>query len=234
MDASYIPMFVFLLVGASCNLPFFVRSVRDLCRTSAFTAMPAAPSALLTTALAELSWVLPCLVQCALQAFNGDGPWSAARGGGGCDVMGFYSVFGSIAGMSSTLWVAILTNWPALATARAGYLVSVAIVVSAAIFAALPWMGVGRFAYTGEGFCYFDFHDTALAAVLLAATLPSSSAIANSVWNGLLTYTRVGGATGSARSTFQLPCGTPEGERAPGKTRVSCRAGIEVVATEAK
>ena len=172
MDASYIPMFVFLLVGASCNLPFFVRSVRDLCRTSAFTAMPAAPSALLTTALAELSWVLPCLVQCALQAFNGDGPWSAARGGGGCDVMGFYSVFGSIAGMSSTLWVAVITNWPGLATARLGYLVSVAIVLSAALFAALPWMGVGRFAYTGEGFCYWDFHDTALAAVLLAATLP--------------------------------------------------------------
>ena len=172
MDASYIPMFVFLLVGACCNLPFFVRSVRDLCRTSAFTAMPAAPSALLTTALAELSWVLPCLVQCALQAFNGDGPWSAARGGVGCDVMGFYSVFGSIAGMSSTLWVAILTNWPGLATARLGYLASVVVVVSAALFAALPWMGVGRFAYTGEGFCYFDFHDTALAAVLLAATLP--------------------------------------------------------------
>ena len=172
MDASYIPMFVFLLVGASCNLPFFVRSVRDLCRTSAFTAMPAAPSALLTTALAELSWVLPCLVQCALQAFNGDGPWSAARGGVGCDVMGFYSVFGSVAGMSSTLWVAVITNCPGLATARLGYLVSVAIVLSAALFAALPWMGVGRFAYTGEGFCYFDFHDTALAAVLLAATLP--------------------------------------------------------------
>ena len=85
--------------------------------------------------------------------------------------MGFYSVFGSVAGMSSTLWVAVITNWPGLATARLGYLVSVAIVLSAALFAALPWMGVGRFAYTGEGFCYFDFHDTALAAVLLAATL---------------------------------------------------------------
>ena len=59
MDASYIPMFVFLLVGACCNLPFFVRSVRDLCRTSTFTAMPAAPSALLTTALCSRRTVLP-------------------------------------------------------------------------------------------------------------------------------------------------------------------------------
>ena len=39
--------------------------------------------------------------------------------------------------------------------------------------AALPLMGVGNFANTNEGFCYFDFFEPALAAILLALTLPT-------------------------------------------------------------
>ena len=103
---------------------------------------------------AQLCWVLPCLVQCAMQLFNGDGDWSPAISKVGCDVMGFYSVFGSVAGMTSTLWVAVLTlraiGGRAM-SATAGGIAAVGVVAFSAFFAALPFMGVGRFAYTGEG-----------------------------------------------------------------------------------
>jgi len=174
-DLNSLPMVVFLLISACANLPFFIRSLRDVFRRAEFSALPAAPAALLTTSFAELCWVLPCLVQCAMQLFNGDGDWSPAISKVGCDVMGFYSVFGSVAGMTSTLWVAVLTlraiGGRAM-SATAGGIAAVGVVAFSAFFAALPFMGVGRFAYTGEGFCYFDWYDTALSSLLLALTLP--------------------------------------------------------------
>ena len=64
--------------------------------------------------------------------------------------MGFYSVFGSMAGMTSTLWIAFITVRTET-SAKAGYAASLAIVLSSAFFSSLPFMGVGRFEYTGEG-----------------------------------------------------------------------------------
>ena len=89
VDSGYLPMFIFLLVAACFNLPFLARSMRDVLTPLRFHYAPAAPSALLTTAFAQLAWVLPCCVQCALQTFGGNGPWSAATSRLGCNVMGF-------------------------------------------------------------------------------------------------------------------------------------------------
>lgn len=176
-DMRSLPMVVFLFISACFNMPFFVRSIIDTVRVRRFSKMPAAPAGLLTTSFAELCWVLPCLVQCALQLFNGDGDWTPASSKVGCDVMGFYSVFGSVAGMTSTLWVALMTERAVRggksASATIGMAAGVAIVLFSALFAALPFMGVGQFTYTGEGFCYFDFHDEALATLLLLVTAPT-------------------------------------------------------------
>ena len=194
MDLNYLVMVLFLILGTCANLPFFVRSIRDtFCSSAKFSKTPAAPSALLTTSLAELMWVLPCFVQCAIQLFNGDGPWSPGASKTGCDVMGLYSVFASIAGMTSTLWVAMLTvrslTGRAPYTAKHGALVGVAIFIVSALFAALPLMGVGSFHYTGEGFCYIDFRNTPQTLILLLITLPTVVATI-----GLLSYAlKIGG-----------------------------------------
>jgi len=97
--------------------------------------------------------------------------------GPGCDVMGFYSVFSSLSGMTSTLWVSVLTLRVARGrdqlSARASMVAGAAVIGGSALVAALPFMGVGQFAYTGEGFCYFDWHHKGLATVMLAITVPT-------------------------------------------------------------
>jgi len=148
------------------------RSQSDLRR-----ALPAAPPALFTIALSEFCWVLPCLVQCAITLFKGTaGDWSPLSPLG-CDVMGAYSVFASISGMLSTLWVAVLTSRSSRGASgmstRASIIVGASVIVGSAIFSALPFFGVGSFAYTGEGFCYFDWHDKSLATLMLVVTLPA-------------------------------------------------------------
>jgi len=176
MAPNYLAMVIFLLFGACANLPFFVRSLLDCFPSSALArVLPSAPSALLTTATAELCWVLPCLVQCSIQLFNGQGPWSPSKETAGCDLMGFYSVFASLSGMTSTLWVAFLT-WRAArhqqVSANVSMLVGVSILAGAALVTSLPFMGVGSFKFTGEGFCYWDWHHAALSSVMLVITLP--------------------------------------------------------------
>jgi len=168
---EYFPMFIFLTVAACFNLPFFVRSLVDVLSPSRFRSLPAAPSALLATAFAELSWVLPCMVQCGLQSLRGNGPCSAPSARLGCDVMGYYSVFGSVAGMTSTVWVSLLTYRAVVGraaySAKVGVLVNVVIMLLTAVYSALPFMGVGAFTYSGEGFCYFDWYNPALSSTLL-------------------------------------------------------------------
>ena len=155
VDTGQLAMTIFLLISACFNLPFFARSIRDVLSPTRFQSMPAAPSALLTTALAELSWVLPCFVQCTLQTFRGNGPWSPSTSRLGCDVMGFYSVFGSVLGMTSTVWVAVITHRAVTGrtsfSAKIGVLTNVALVLGSALFCALPFLGVGSFVYAGEG-----------------------------------------------------------------------------------
>ena len=95
----------YLLLAALANLAFMKRAVRDArARASSHT------HALLALALAELCWVLPCFAQCALTFYDNGALWRVpARTGVGCDVMGFYSVFASVAGQLLTAQIAALS-----------------------------------------------------------------------------------------------------------------------------
>jgi len=185
MDDNYLVMVLYLLAGTAANLPYLVRSTFDCFKSSRpiQSTMPPAAPVLLATALFEFSWVLPCLVQCMLQLFYGYGPWSARTGEPGCDVMGTYSVFASVSAMLSTLFVAYLTFRAAgnrclilgecQISFRASAVVCVVIMFFAVLVAALPYMGVGAFAYSGAGFCYIDWYNTASATIMLIITLPT-------------------------------------------------------------
>merc|ERR1711924_508026 len=48
-----------------------------------------------------------------------------------------------------------------------------AIILFSFIFALLPAMGMGDYKYSGEGFCYFDWLDTAQIVLLELVTIPS-------------------------------------------------------------
>lgn len=181
LSMAYLPMVVFLAFGTAANIPFLIRSIVDTVRQSALRrALPSAPPALLTTAIAECCWVLPCLVQCALTLFKGTGgPWAPSNSAYtlGCDIMGYYSTFASISGMLSTLWVTYITfkavGGVSSVTMRTSLLVGGGVLAFSAFFTALPFMGVGSFEFTGEGFCYFNWHDKALATLMLLVTLPT-------------------------------------------------------------
>lgn len=176
VDPASLPYALFLLVAACANLPFLIRCVLDLVSPTRLLkrSMPSAPPALFTTAFAELCWVVPCLIQCSLAVFNGAGAWSSNRHKTACDVQGFYAIFASIAGMSSTLWIAYIT-WHASGarqiSARASTAAGVCIIIGSLLVASLPLMGVGVYEYLA-GFCYFSYHQTAHAVILLVIPLP--------------------------------------------------------------
>ena len=95
----------YLLLASLANVAFLRRAVRDARERASAHAL-----ALLALALAELCWVLPCFAQCALTFYdNGARWWVPARAGVGCTVMGFYSVFASVAGQLLTAQIAALS-----------------------------------------------------------------------------------------------------------------------------
>jgi hypothetical protein len=178
-SVSSLPMVLYLLAGTCANLPFLIRSFRDIRKGSPLSvAMPSAPPMLMTTSFAELCWVLPCLIQCGIQLFSGTGAWSVTEKVG-CDVMGTYSVFASISGMVSTMLVALFTLKELQGksvSARTSTIAGVAVLAFSLLFSLLPYMGVGEYKNTNEGFCYIDWHDTGLATIMLIVTLPTVTA----------------------------------------------------------
>ena len=67
VSTTNLPMVIFLSIASVPCILFTGRSIRDCARKSELhNAMPAAPPALLSIALSELTWVLPCLIQCFL------------------------------------------------------------------------------------------------------------------------------------------------------------------------
>lgn len=192
---EYLPMALFLLVGTLANLPFLARAIYELATAKTrrrFSALPSAAPALVGVSISECAWVLPCLVQCSLCFFRGtDGQWSPMTSVVGCNVMGFYSVFASYSGMMTTLWIIYLTyrkstGSPALG-ARIGVAVPVIIFFGALLMSTLPFMGVGSFQWTGEGFCYFDWRSIPLSILMLLITL---LALGGAVIMLVMTYRR--------------------------------------------
>ena len=179
-DLNYLAMVIFLLLGFMANAPFLVRSVRDASSKSELSkALPSAPAMLITTSFSELCWVLPCLAQCAISLFNGDGgAWAPIQEKSGCDIMATYSIFASMSGMSSTVAVAAFTYFttlkgPGAISARTSVLVGAGVLLGSALFASLPALGVGTFWYTGSGFCYLNFYDAPLAVLNLLFVGPA-------------------------------------------------------------
>jgi len=165
-DPQNAGMPVYLLFAGLANILFSYISAKDL-----ITRASAETVALLALAFAEFAWVIPCCIQCFL-VFADASPaddYKPKNEETGCDVQGFYSVFASLSGQMILTQIASLT-W-ARATSRP-YATHIAAFISAGllllslILALLPVFGVGNYAYSGEGFCYFDWLDSTHVAIL--------------------------------------------------------------------
>ena len=151
----------YLLIASVCNLLFFRRSLKDCFPSVTKTGanLEGGPAiSLLTTAVAELTWVLPCFIQCTLTFTSGsDGWWSShEKGSVGCNIQGFYSVFGSISGMLATLQMAMVTLriGAGRSVSTAGPAVSsMFIILFSMIVALLPLLGVGKYTTVWELGC---------------------------------------------------------------------------------
>ena len=91
MNMNNLGMVGFLFIAAVPNVLFSARSLRDYVSRDSHLrkALPSAPPALLSTAIAEMSWVLPCLVQCFASLF--DASFLPDNNETACNVMGVCS-----------------------------------------------------------------------------------------------------------------------------------------------
>jgi len=101
-------------------------------------------------------------------------------------MMGFYSVFASVSGMflvsmiSHMSYAALVRQEPLSTDAVTKWIVLAYSV--ALIECILPIAGVGSFAYSGEGFCYIDWSNTAQAVCMEIITIPLI--VSTSYWFG--------------------------------------------------
>jgi len=185
---AYLGMSLYLIFASLANAAFVVRAVLD-CRGKAIN-KPAAV-VLLSVALSELVWVLPCAVQCTIILIAGKGgDWYPGNNGVGCDVMGLYSTFASVSGMLTAVSAAWLTKCMCIDSlpevARViGF--TVATFVAAILISTLPLMGVGDYRFY-EGFCYLDWYNVAqnvvLVTVVVAAFLSTFSFLLGAALKG--------------------------------------------------
>jgi len=171
---NYLGMAVYLIIASLVNAAFVIRAVRDAFFTSNLNKSPAA--VLLAISVAELTWALPCAVQCTITTVAGvDGAWAPSYGGWGCDFMGFYSQFGSVSGMLSTFaaaWVTARLSQGKLPASIKVATVSVCVFGVSILISLLPLIGVGHYAFW-DGFCYIDWYNTAQNLVMLTVLLIS-------------------------------------------------------------
>lgn len=171
----------YLLIAAVANGVFIYRSIRDACGGKALAKQPAV--ALLVASLAELCWVMPCLVQCAIVFFAGhDGDWSPQTKTG-CDIMGFYSQFGSVASMLATVLAGVISYQVAhrkpLLSVRTTQAFAVGVFAFALLLSILPLSGAtGPYALSDAGFCYIDWYDEPQAVLMLITSVAAMAATA--------------------------------------------------------
>ena len=164
---------VYLLIASIANGAFVIQSIRDLITGN----NKSDKVVLFALAISELTWVLPCFIQCFVVFGDfGDG-WEPSIPGTGCDVQGFYSVFASVSGQALAVPIARLISKNVRGDSNdcvtTTSLVSALILLCALIFSCLPFMGVGESAFSGEGFCYFDFTDDVHIVLLEFVSLTS-------------------------------------------------------------
>jgi len=175
VEINHLPMPLYLLIASIANLTFLGRSILD--NLGAAESKVAVNRFLLFMASAELCWVVPCFVQCFIVFVKGTkGDWSPDEEDSGCDVQGFYSVFSATVGQL----MGLLAGWLTLQASRSRPISSElvtglcsAIFAGSLIISSIPFMGAGEFKYSGEGFCYFDWHDTTHLVLTLIISLVS-------------------------------------------------------------
>jgi len=136
--------------------------------------------ALFSLALANLLWVVPCWLQCLAKWISGPGDYwwivDAPSYSTGCDLMAFYSLFASISGLILGAMIAHMSY----SSRCKGEPLSkdtihqwiIAAFVMAFVQCMLPVIGVGSYKYSGEGYCYIDWSDTAQAVCLELVLYP--------------------------------------------------------------
>lgn len=175
-DGADAGMPTFLFFATIANLIFIGRSVHDCISKNSRVGKPTAIT-LLLTAVAESIWVLPCFVQCAIVFFKGHGgDWAPDKEGAGCNIQGYYSFAGSLAGMLASMLMAFVTlrltrtRGPPPVKTMLG--LCVLVLATALIIGVLPLARLGRYAYLGEGFCYADFNDTCTVILMMLTIVP--------------------------------------------------------------
>lgn len=168
---------VFLAVASLLNLWFLFRSFRAYRKREG--ASKAKAAAVLTLALADLCWSLPCLIQCAgnlaLSRY-----WGSASG---CDIQGFYATFTSFSTMLLTPNLAFLAHTElkhgksSSPSVRRVFATAVLAFVLAAVLAGIPFYSTSEYVYLNAGFCYLDWYDNLLAGVWLSMFIPSQLAM---------------------------------------------------------
>jgi hypothetical protein len=170
------PLYLF---GASlANCCFTVVAVRRLWKAP----QSGLNRALVAQAIGELCWVLPCFVQCFITFAKGThGEWYQGFKGTeanstGCDVMGFYSLFSLVAGMGTTVLMAIMSERVlAGKTLPKRFVVDVAIVAIfslAFLYAILPIAGMHRYKYIAP-ICYYDWYEASHSVLVLLWNVPA-------------------------------------------------------------
>eukprot|EP00413_Alexandrium_margalefii_P048252 CAMPEP_0204610850 /NCGR_PEP_ID=MMETSP0661-20131031/61719_1 /ASSEMBLY_ACC=CAM_ASM_000606 /TAXON_ID=109239 /ORGANISM="Alexandrium margalefi, Strain AMGDE01CS-322" /LENGTH=274 /DNA_ID=CAMNT_0051622677 /DNA_START=3 /DNA_END=827 /DNA_ORIENTATION=- len=174
-SSGYLAMPLFLLAASVANGLFLARATKRLLRAP----RSSLSRALMGQAVAELVWVLPCFVQCMIVFAKGsDGGWyqgyEADRTG--CNVMGFYSVYSLVAGMGTTVIMALLSALsvckkpqpsPARTTAAVAGVFGLALV-----YAVLPLLGAGKYKYISP-ICYYDWYEPLHSVLVLVWSLPA-------------------------------------------------------------
>ena len=167
---------IYLFIASIANALFIVQSIRDLLSRE----KSSDKVLLFALAISEFIWVLPCFIQCFVVFGEFSEEWepSGVPRTKGCEIQGFYSVFASVSGQMLAIPIARLISKNVRKEANDDCVVTTSVVsfvilASTLLFSLLPFMGVGDYVYSGEGFCYFDFTDTSHIILLEIVSLTS-------------------------------------------------------------
>lgn len=159
MNAAYLAMVLFLTAASAANIAFLFVALQD--RKNKRTD-EASSRALLALGVAEMCWIVPCWLQCLVSLFSpADAAVNADQLSWGCDLMGAYSVFASVAGMLLGANMAFLSYCHVVKRKPARtLLVTRCISASFGVGVAFPafiFLVDGHMAFSGGGFCYIDW-----------------------------------------------------------------------------
>jgi len=194
---------IFLFFASVANLYFLLQAGRDWYRNAT---EPTNTRLLFALSIAELIWVLPCWIQCLANLIvDGGNHWYVAsnweNNTTGCDIMGFYSIFASVSGQLLVTLIAYATHSvvvcnKVLDASRVLMGITVAYFI-ALLMSLFPVMGVGSYAFSGEGFCYIDWSDKGQVVLMELVTWPCLGAVL--YWYGKCATTSPSEDSGSSQ-----------------------------------